>query len=111
VPVLKAANAAEFDRFRTLRGLGAKPLTTRFWAPNAFFASSKDVFATIEYAETRFVNAYLIAIGAAGPVCEAWTPSGAVAAAAVPPGVRAGRSRTLSGRGTRSHGRRAKRGP
>jgi len=64
VPVLKAANAAEFDHYKTLRGLGAKPLTTRFWAPNAFFASSKDVFATIEYAETQFVNAYLIAITA-----------------------------------------------
>jgi Ferritin-like domain len=64
VPVLKAANAAELDHYKTLRGLGAKPLTTKFWAPNAFFASSKDVFATIEYAETAFVNAYLIAITA-----------------------------------------------
>jgi hypothetical protein len=64
VPVLKAANAAEFDHYKTLRGLGAKPLTTKFWAPNTFFASSKDVFATIEYAETQFVNAYLIAITA-----------------------------------------------
>ncbi|HLI33188.1 MAG TPA: ferritin-like domain-containing protein [Solirubrobacteraceae bacterium] len=62
VPVLKAANAAEYDHYRTLRSLGAKPLTTKFWAPNSFFASSKDVFATIEYAETQFVNAYLIAI-------------------------------------------------
>lgn len=64
VPVLKAANAAELDHYKTLRGLGAKPLTTKFWAPNAFFASSNDVFATIEYAETQFVNAYLIAITA-----------------------------------------------
>jgi hypothetical protein len=64
VPVLKAANAAEYDHYKTLRGLGAKPLTTKFWAPNSFFASSKDVFATIEYAETQFVNAYLIAITA-----------------------------------------------
>jgi hypothetical protein len=64
VPVLKAANAAEFDHFKTLRGLGAKPLTTRFWAPNSFFASSKSVFETIEYAETQFVDAYLIAITA-----------------------------------------------
>lgn len=64
VPVLKAANAAEFDHYKTLRGLGARPLTTKFWAPNAFFASSNDVFATIEYAETQFINAYLIAITA-----------------------------------------------
>jgi hypothetical protein len=64
VTVLKAANAAEFDHYKTLRSLGAKPLTTKFWAPNAFFASANDVFATIEYAETQFVNAYLIAITA-----------------------------------------------
>ncbi|MGH2859013.1 MAG: ferritin-like domain-containing protein [Solirubrobacteraceae bacterium] len=64
VPVLKAANAAELDHYKVLRSLGAKPLTTKFWAPNSFFASSKDVFATIEYAETQFVNAYLIAVTA-----------------------------------------------
>lgn len=64
VPVLKAANAAEYDHYKILRSLGAKPLTTTFWAPNSFFASSKDAFATIEYAETQFVNAYLIAITA-----------------------------------------------
>jgi hypothetical protein len=64
VPVLKAANAAELDHYTVLRSLGAKPLTKRFWAPNAFFASPKAVFATIEYAETQFINAYLIAITA-----------------------------------------------
>ena len=64
VPVLKAANAAEFDHYKALRSLGAQPLTTKFWAPDKFFASSQDVFATIEYAETQFVNAYLIAITA-----------------------------------------------
>ncbi len=64
VLVLKAANAAEFDHYKALRSLGAKPLTKKFWAPNAVFASSKAVFETIEYAETQFVNAYLIAITA-----------------------------------------------
>ncbi len=64
VPVLQAANAAEYDHYKTLRSLGAKPVTTKFWAPNQFFASSNDVFATIEYAETQFVNAYLIAVTA-----------------------------------------------
>jgi hypothetical protein len=64
VPVLKAANAAEYDHYKTLRSLGAKPLTKKFWAPDAFFKSQKSVFETIEYAETQFVNAYLIAITA-----------------------------------------------
>lgn len=64
VPVLMAANAAEYDHYKALMSLGAKPLTEKFWAPNSFFASSNDVFATIEYAETQFVNAYLIGVTA-----------------------------------------------
>jgi hypothetical protein len=64
VPVLKAANAAEYDHYKALRRLGAKPLTAKFWAPNNVFASSKDAFATVEFAETQFINAYLIAITA-----------------------------------------------
>jgi hypothetical protein len=64
VPVLKAANTAEYDHYKALRRLGAKPLTTKFWAPNSVFASSKDAFATVEFAETQFINAYLIAITA-----------------------------------------------
>lgn len=64
VPVLMAANAAEYDHYKALLSLGAKPLTEKFWAPNSFFASSNDVFATIEYAETQFVNAYLIGVTA-----------------------------------------------
>ncbi len=59
VPILKAANAAEYDHYKVLRSLGARPLTEKFWAPDAFFKSSKSVFETIEFAETLFVNAYL----------------------------------------------------
>lgn len=63
--VLKAANAEEYDHYKVLRGLGAKPLTTKFWAPNAFFGHDlSGVFPTLEIAETLFVNAYLIAITA-----------------------------------------------
>jgi hypothetical protein len=59
--VIRAANAAEYDHYKALESLGAKPLTTKFWAPNAFF-DPKQVFPTIETAETLFVNAYLIAM-------------------------------------------------
>jgi hypothetical protein len=62
VDVLKAANAAEYDHYKALKSLGAKPLTTRFWAPNDFFKPG-NVFPTLEVAETLFVNAYLIGIG------------------------------------------------
>jgi Ferritin-like domain len=64
VPVLKAANAAEYDHYKALRRIGAKPLTTKFWAPNSVIASSNAVFATVEYVETQFINAYLIAVTA-----------------------------------------------
>lgn len=61
--VLKAANAEEYDHYKALTTLGAKPLTTKFWAPNAFFGPHlSGVFPTLEVAETLFVNAYLIAI-------------------------------------------------
>ncbi len=61
--VLKAANAEEYDHFKALTSLGAKPATTKFWAPNAFFGPHlSGVFPTLEVAETLFVNAYLIAI-------------------------------------------------
>jgi hypothetical protein len=59
VQVIKAANASEYDHYTALKQLGAKPLTTKFWAPNAFFEKDK-VFATIEAAEDLFVNAYLV---------------------------------------------------
>ncbi len=61
LPVLKAANAAEYDHYKTLRSLGAKPLTTKFWAPAAALEPA-GVFPTIEAAETVFVNAYLVGI-------------------------------------------------
>ncbi len=61
--VLKAANAQEYDHYKVLTSLGAKPLTTKFWAPKAFFGTNlSGVFPTLEVAETLFVNAYLIGI-------------------------------------------------
>src|ERR1700752_149464 len=53
VPVLKAANAAEYDHYKALTSVGAKPLTTKFWAPNSVLASSNAVFATVEYVEAQ----------------------------------------------------------
>lgn len=65
VPVLKAANAEEYDHYKALTSLGAKPLTTKFWAPHDFFGRQlSGVFPTLQVAETLFVNAYLIAITA-----------------------------------------------
>lgn len=61
--VLKAANTTEFRHFEVLSSLGAKPLTTRFWIPNAALGDKNvNLFKTIEAAETIFVNAYLLGI-------------------------------------------------
>ena len=61
--VLKAANQAEFDHYAALSSLGAKPLTTRFWVPNAALGPGNvNLFKTLEVAETLFINAYLIGI-------------------------------------------------
>lgn len=57
--VLKAANQSEEDHYKALRKLGAKPITTKFWVPDALLEPSK-VFGVIETLETLFVNAYLI---------------------------------------------------
>lgn len=61
VPVLKAVNASEYDHYKALISLGAKPLTTKFWAPDAIFKPG-NVFPTIEKFETLFVDAYLLAV-------------------------------------------------
>jgi hypothetical protein len=65
VPVLKSANYTEFRHYAVLGSLGAKPLTTKFWIPNAALGPGNvNLFKTLEVAETLFVNAYLIAITA-----------------------------------------------
>ncbi|MGH2914863.1 MAG: hypothetical protein ACRDMX_07735 [Solirubrobacteraceae bacterium] len=65
LPVLKAANAEEYDHYKVLLGLGAKPIATKFWVPNAFLGHNlSGVFPTLQVAETLFVNAYLIGITA-----------------------------------------------
>lgn len=63
IPVLKAANQAEYNHYAALGSLGAKPLTTKFWIPNAALGTGNmNLFATLELAETLFINAYLIGI-------------------------------------------------
>lgn len=63
LPVLKSANTTEFDHYRALSGLGAKPLTDKFWIPDAALGPKNvNLFKTLELAETLFVNAYLIGI-------------------------------------------------
>jgi hypothetical protein len=57
--VLKAANTAEQDHYEFLSGAGFKPLTTKFWIPDAAFVP-QNIAPLIEYFEQIFVNAYLV---------------------------------------------------
>ena len=63
IDVLRAAGAAEFDHFAALQSLGAKPLATQVFIPDALFGDGGvKTFQNIELFEALFVNAYLVAI-------------------------------------------------
>lgn len=65
VDVLKAANTAEFDHVRALRSVGARPLTSRYWIPDAAFgAGGPGLFASIEAVETIEVSLYQVGVTA-----------------------------------------------
>ncbi|MCP9486958.1 MAG: hypothetical protein MSC30_13980 [Gaiellaceae bacterium MAG52_C11] len=54
LPVLKAANTTEFDHVRGLQRFGARPITSRFWIPDAAFGGGgAGLFASIEAVEER----------------------------------------------------------
>jgi hypothetical protein len=65
--VLRAANEAEEEHYNFLhspagKGMGFQPLALRFWIPNDFFGPGlRNVPATIEVADSVFVNAYAVA--------------------------------------------------
>jgi hypothetical protein len=63
LPVLRAAVATEFDHVRALDAVGAKPLTSRFWVPDAAFGGGGvGLFAAIEAVETIELSMYLIGV-------------------------------------------------
>ncbi len=63
VPVLKAANTTEFDHVTALKKLGAKPLVTSYWIPDAAFGGGgAGLFASLEAVETIELSMYLIGV-------------------------------------------------
>lgn len=63
ITILEAANQAENDHLLAIRSLGYHALTSKFWIPTDFYGTNLgNVAATIEVAETLFVNAYLIGV-------------------------------------------------
>lgn len=64
IPVMKALGAAEFDHYRDLAtNTPGKPLTLKFWIPEAAFGNmASDFFNVVQTLDTLFINAYLIGI-------------------------------------------------
>jgi hypothetical protein len=63
LPVLMAANTTEFDHVTALEAVGANPLTTSYWIPDAAFgAGGAGLFASIEAVETIELSMYLIGV-------------------------------------------------
>ena len=63
LPVLKAANTTEFDHVRALEAIGGRPLTRRFWIPDAAFGDGgAGLFAAIEAVETIEISLYLVGV-------------------------------------------------
>lgn len=63
--VLKAANTTEFDHYRALRRIGARPQTLRYWIPDAAFGGGgAGLFESIEKVETVEISLYLVGVTA-----------------------------------------------
>jgi hypothetical protein len=64
VPVLRAAVTTEFAHVEALKAIGAKPLTSKFWIPNAVFDGGVGLFTGLAAVETIEVSLYLIGVTA-----------------------------------------------
>jgi hypothetical protein len=62
VPVLRAAVTTEFRHVQALKAIGAKPLTSRFWVPDAVFDGGVRLFTSLAVVEAIEVSLYLVGI-------------------------------------------------
>jgi hypothetical protein len=65
LPVLRNAVTTEYLHAEALKKVGGKPLTTRFWPPDAAFGNGgAGLFATAEVVESVEISLYLIGVTA-----------------------------------------------
>jgi len=62
VPVLRAAVTTEFTHVEALEEIGARPLTARFWIPNAVFDGGVGLFTSLAVVEAIEVSLYLVGV-------------------------------------------------
>jgi hypothetical protein len=60
--VVEAANLTEFFHIQALERLGGKPLTKKFWIPNAVLDGSVGLFNAIGLQEAVEISAYLVGV-------------------------------------------------
>ncbi len=60
--VLEAANLTEFFHLQALEKLGGKPLTTKFWIPDAVLDGNVGLFNAIGLQEAVEISAYLVGV-------------------------------------------------
>lgn len=64
LPVLRAAVTTEFRHAQALKAIGAKPLTSKFWIPDAVFDGGVGLFSAFSIVEAIEVSLYLVGITA-----------------------------------------------
>jgi hypothetical protein len=62
VPVLRAAVTTEFTHVQALEAIGGRPLTSRFWIPNAVFDGGVGLFTSLAVVEAIEVSLYLVGV-------------------------------------------------
>jgi hypothetical protein len=61
-PILAAANLTEFFHLQALKKLGGKPLTTKFWIPDAVLDGNVGLFNAIGLQEAVEISGYLVGV-------------------------------------------------
>ena len=64
VPVLRAAVTTEFTHVQALTAIGARPLTSKFWIPDAVFDGGVGLFTSLAVVEAIEVSLYLVGVTA-----------------------------------------------
>jgi len=62
LPVLRAVVTTEFTHVQALEAIGARPLTSRFWIPNAVFDGGVGLFTSLAVVEAIEVSMYLVGV-------------------------------------------------
>src|SRR3954463_1132037 len=64
VPVLRAVVTTEFTHVQALEAIGAQPLTSKFWIPNAVFDGGVALFTSLDTVEAIEISLYLVGVTA-----------------------------------------------